>query len=112
MTQNLTAGGVRWRLAPGVAADTLIGPEGLRLQQWLAAGLATLVKQRPHRSVWRVQLPGLDFYLKHDHAPDNSRLRHLVFGGAGRREFERGVAAAARGVPTPEPIAFGESVSG
>lgn len=112
MAQTLTAGDVRWRLTPGVPADTLIGPEGLRLQQWLAEGLATLVKQRPHRSVWRVRLPGLDFYLKHDHAPGNSRLRNLVFGGAARREFERGLTAAARGVPTPEPLAFGERVSG
>ncbi len=112
MGETLRAGGMRWQLAPGVPGEQLFGPEGFRLPEWRASGLAVLVKERPRRSIWRVQLPGLDFYLKNDHPPGASRLRRLLRAGATRSEYERGLAVAERGVPTPQPLAFAESLGG
>jgi tRNA A-37 threonylcarbamoyl transferase component Bud32 len=110
MTTSVLAGGVRWHLVPGLPQQALLGADGLRLAEWLASGAATAVKARPARNVWRVRLTGLDFHLKEDAAVAGSRLRGLVRRSAVRAEFDRGRALAARGVATPEPLAFGESL--
>ncbi len=110
MTQTLRAGGARWRVVEGVPADLLFGPEGLRLAEWIASGKATEVKVRPHRGVWRVVLPELDFYVKCDHPERPPPLRRLLRLSASRAEFERGLEVAGRGIPTPEPLACGENV--
>ena len=67
------------RLAPGLR-DDLLGQEGLRLKEWLAAGQAQLVKQGPHRLVYRVTLSaGQVVYVKHNLLPDaRAWLRQLV----------------------------------
>jgi serine/threonine protein kinase len=82
----------------------------LRLGEWLAGGVARIIKQGPHRSVYRVCLGDLDFHLKH-YPVTNRRawLRGLVRPSKARREYERSLAVAARGVPTFEPLAIGES---
>jgi tRNA A-37 threonylcarbamoyl transferase component Bud32 len=114
----LRAGGARWWLAPGCggpggAAEALFGPQGLRLAEWRADGRATLLKHGPHRSVYRVVLSGLDFHVKHDHpANARGRLRALVRPGKARREYVRMLAVARRGIPTPVPLAAGESGAG
>jgi tRNA A-37 threonylcarbamoyl transferase component Bud32 len=101
--------GVRWHFHPGWVAGPhpLFGPEGLPLDEWLAAGLATVVKERPHRTVYRVRLPGNDFHVKvlrpGRHPWPSRWLRRAV-----RREHERTLAVAARGVPAPRALAFGE----
>lgn len=101
-------GGFHWSLAPGLGARLFDG-QGLRLREWLDAGLARIVKQGPHRVVYRVELPGLHFYLKHNRVPDlRSRLRQLVRPSKARIEFESALAVAARGVPTIDPLALGE----
>ena len=74
----LNAGGLRWRVTPE-CRDRLFGPEGLRLQEWLARGQAALVKHGSHRQVYRVNLPGLSFYLKHNRVRDvRTWVRQLV----------------------------------
>src|SRR5262245_230024 len=109
------AGGSCWWLAPecggpGGVADLLFGPGGLRLAEWLADGRATRLKHGPHRSVYRVVLPGLDFHVKHDHpAGPRGRPRGLFRLGKARREFDRALAVARRGVPTLTPLAAGEA---
>jgi tRNA A-37 threonylcarbamoyl transferase component Bud32 len=104
----------RWRLLPALApfrAD-LFESEGLRLSDWLARGQARIIKQGPHQAVYRVMLPGLDFYLKQYRLPDaRAWLRGLVRPSKARLEFERACAVAARGVPTIEPLALGEGAS-
>jgi tRNA A-37 threonylcarbamoyl transferase component Bud32 len=111
MTTTLRVGDMRWHLTGGVAAETLFGDGGFRLPHWLVSGAATLVKERPQRTIWRVALPTVDFYLKHDRGSAGSWFYAVVRVGTARAEFERGRELVRRGVPTPEPLAFGESVS-
>src|SRR5262249_22298174 len=58
----VTAGGIRWCVAPEYR-DWLIGADGLPLATWLRDGKATAIKRGPHRQVYRVELPGLSFYV-------------------------------------------------
>lgn len=104
----LTAGGVRWEVLPE-RSEQLLGPAGLRLDEWLQAGQAQIIKHGPNRTVYRVTLPGLRFYLKHNRLPDTRAwLRGLVRPAKARIEFRRAIAVAARDVPTIVPIALGE----
>lgn len=103
----LVRGGVRWQIRPEL--EPLFGPEGPRLDDWLAAGQAQVVKHGPHRTVYHVVLPDLDFYLKHNRLADcRARLRELVRPSKARSEYEHARAVAARQVPTFEPLALGE----
>jgi tRNA A-37 threonylcarbamoyl transferase component Bud32 len=103
----LVRSGVRWQTRPGL--EPLFGPDGPRLDDWLAAGQAQVVKHGPHRTVYHVVLPGLDFYLKHNRLADcRARLRELVRPSKARIEYEHARAVAARQVPTFEPLALGE----
>jgi tRNA A-37 threonylcarbamoyl transferase component Bud32 len=105
------AGGFCWTLQPGLA-PALFDDAGLRLSEWLSAGQAHIVKQGPHRVVYRVELPGLCFYLKHNRVTDaRSWLRQLVRTSKARQEYASALAVAARGVPTVCPLAFGEQAS-
>src|SRR5262249_22070958 len=105
---EVAASGVRWRILPG-CQDLLLGPTGLRLDEWLRDGCAQVVKHGPHRTVYRVALPGLSFHLKHYRLPDmRAWLRQLVRPAKARTEFVRALAVAARRVPTVVPLALGE----
>src|SRR5712691_9539329 len=55
---EIIAGGIRWQIRPEWR-DLLLGPAGLRLDEWLEAGDARIVKHGPHRTVYCVTLPGL-----------------------------------------------------
>ncbi len=103
----LERGSVRWQVQPGL--EHLFGPDGLRLDEWLAAGQAHIVKHGPHRTVYHVVLPELDFYLKHNRLADyRAKLRELVRPSKARIEYEHALEVAARQVPTFEPLALGE----
>jgi serine/threonine protein kinase len=107
----LERGDVRWQIRPGL--EHLFAPEGLRLNEWLAAGRAHIIKHGPHRTVYHVILPGLDFYLKHNRLADcRARLRELVRPSKARIEYEHAREVAARQVPTFEPLALGEPSRG
>jgi tRNA A-37 threonylcarbamoyl transferase component Bud32 len=107
----LERGGVRWQIRPGL--EHLFSSDGLRLDEWLAAGQAHIVKHGPHRTVYHVVLPGLDFYLKHNRLADcRARLREMVRPSKARSEYEHARAVAARQVPTFEPLALGEPSRG
>jgi tRNA A-37 threonylcarbamoyl transferase component Bud32 len=102
-----TCGGLRWEVADGYR-DVLLGPDGLRLAEWLAAGQAHVVKHRPHRTIYRVVLPEVDCYVKHDRVTDaRAWLRGCARPPKARGEHARYLAAAARGVPTLTPLAVG-----
>jgi tRNA A-37 threonylcarbamoyl transferase component Bud32 len=91
----------------------LFGPEGLRLEEWLGDGRARVIKHGPHRTVYRLTLPGLDCHLKHYRLPDaRAWVRELVRPSKARMEYERALAVAARGVATITPLALGESCQG
>jgi len=109
---ELTSGGIRWHVLPEWR-HLLFGPNGLRLDEWLRTGLAHVVKNGPHRTVYRVALPGLCIYLKHYRLPDlRAWLRQLVRPAKARMEFDRALAVAARRVPTVFPVALGERCNG
>jgi len=105
------AGGYRWWL-PADRQSLLLGPGGLRLDEWISTGQAHVVKKGHHRIVYRVELPGLVFYLKHNLLPDlRSWFRQLVRPSKARMEFNRALAVAERGLPTITPLALGEACS-
>jgi tRNA A-37 threonylcarbamoyl transferase component Bud32 len=109
---EVTAGGIRWQILPDFR-ELLLGPEGLRLNDWLRAGLAQVVKHGPHRTVYHVTLPELSFYLKHYRLADvRAWLRQLVRPAKARMEFECALAVARRRVPTIVPVALGEPCQG
>src|SRR5262245_20522700 len=97
---EVTAGGVRWWIVPS-CREHLLGPQGLRLDEWLEAGQAQLVKKGPHRLVYRVELPGLAFYVKHNRVPDlQTWFRQLIRPSKARIELSRIETVAERGVAT------------
>jgi tRNA A-37 threonylcarbamoyl transferase component Bud32 len=98
---------VRWHM-PDELRGRLLGPNGLRLAQWMQDGSAVIVKNAPHRAVYRVRLPGLDCHVKHYRLFGwRSRVREMLRPTKARREYELGLALHARGVPTPQPLAWG-----
>jgi tRNA A-37 threonylcarbamoyl transferase component Bud32 len=100
---------VRWLVAAELR-DVLLGPDGLRLDEWLRAGQAQIVKHGPHRTVYRVTLPEVDCYVKHCRlVGTRAWLREVARGSKARGEYQRCLAAVARGVPTVTPIALGEA---
>ncbi|HMC64582.1 MAG TPA: lipopolysaccharide kinase InaA family protein, partial [Gemmataceae bacterium] len=104
---KLVAGGLRWEVA-GEYRELLLGPEGLRLEEWLQAGQAKVVKHGPHRTVYRVTLPELSFYVKHCRLTGiRAWARELVRPPKARIEYEKALVVAKRGVPTITPLAVG-----
>jgi len=99
----------QWQVTPAYR-DLLLSPEGLRLDGWLSSGAAQKVKHGPHRTVYRVDLPGLSFYLKHNRLPNTRAwLRGLLRPSKARLEYDRAMDVAARGVPTITPLGIGET---
>jgi tRNA A-37 threonylcarbamoyl transferase component Bud32 len=93
--------------------ERLLGPAGLPLADWLRDGTATVIKEAAHRGVYRVRLPGLDFYVKHYRLLGwRGRLRETFRPTKARREFSIAAALQARGVPTPQPLAWGTERTG
>jgi tRNA A-37 threonylcarbamoyl transferase component Bud32 len=70
-----------------------------------------VVKHGPHRTVYRITLPGGDFHLKY-YPAGPGWLRGLVRQGPARREMERTLAVARRGVATLEVLGVGEACAG
>jgi tRNA A-37 threonylcarbamoyl transferase component Bud32 len=100
---------MRWVVA-AECRDFLLGPNGLRLGEWLQSGQAIAVKHGPHRTVYRVDLPVMNFYLKHNRVSDlRTWVRQLVRPSKAAMEFERAQAVAQRGIPTVTPLGLGEA---
>lgn len=97
---------VVWHL-PAFLRGRLLGPEGLRLAEWLESGAATVVKDALHRTIYRVVLDDLDFHLKEYRTVGaRGRIRELCRPVKARAEFQRGLPAAL-GVPAPKPLGWG-----
>lgn len=111
LTEVLIAGR-RWLVA-GLSPserDAILGPDGLRLPEWIAEGRAEVVKHAPHRTVYRVRVAGLDLHVKHDRGDLREWCRQQMRGSRSRREFTLTREVARRGVPTPEMLVCGESI--
>lgn len=110
--QQRQTGAIHWQLLPDWE-EVLIGPDGLRLGQWLEDGTAQVVKDGTHRTVYRVDLPERSFFLKHYRCETLGRAgRNLVRASAARREWRKMTEVARRDVPTARPIAVGEEMRG
>ncbi len=110
---TLERGGFHWQVAPTLAErgdlSWLLDANGLRLAEWEAAGGVQVLKRAPHRMLYRVTLPQLDFHLKFYPMNDaRALLRQLVRPSKARMEYDRAREVASRGVPTIEPVALGE----
>lgn len=102
------AGDVGWWLQ-GRWREALLGPNGLRLDEWKAEGRVETIKSGPHRVVYRVQLPDSAIFIKHYLVPDRrAKYRQWFRRGKGRNEGKRSLNLASIGVPTITPIALGE----
>jgi tRNA A-37 threonylcarbamoyl transferase component Bud32 len=109
---EVAVGGVHWLVMPEWR-DRLLGPEGLRLDDWLRTGQARVIKNGPHRTVYRVAAPGVDVYLKHYRLMDlRAWLRELVRPAKALREYRQALAIGARDIPTVEPVAVGRAQGG
>jgi serine/threonine protein kinase len=103
-------GEIGWWVRAGSGwRDVLLGEDGLRLDDWRAAGRLTVVKSGPHRIVYRVELPEGAIYIKHYLVPNRRAiLRQWFRRGKGRNEAKRSQHLAEIGVPTIWPVALGE----
>jgi tRNA A-37 threonylcarbamoyl transferase component Bud32 len=102
------AGEIGWWVRPAWR-ETLIGPQGLRLDEWRKLGKLTTIKTGPHRTVYRADLSEGAVYVKHYRVPGvRTKLRQWVRRGKGRNEGKRAIELAQIGVTTITPIALGE----
>lgn len=102
------AGEVRWWVRPEWS-DALIGPDGLRLDEWRRGGRLAVIKTGPQRVVYRADLPQGSVFVKHYLVPSwREMLRQWFRRGKGRNEGRRALKLAGIGVPTITPIALGE----
>lgn len=103
---------VRWELRSDWQMD-LIGPHGLRLQEWLRDGIARVVKQGEHRLVYRVDLPRGTVFLKHYRCRSwLAAVRNLVRRSISRREMRSAQEVLRRQLPTAVPVGIGEQRRG
>ena len=94
-------------------APTLLGPDGLRLNEWRESGQARVVKHGSHRTLYAVELADRAFHVKHYRCNRAMHMvRHLVRASSARREWRKAIEVAARGIPTVRPIACQEEIRG
>lgn len=106
---EINQAGIHWRLTPECQSE-LFDENGLRLPQWLKEDRAKIVKQGPHRTVYRLSLPNLKGYLKHNHASGKrAKVRQWVKSSKAKLEYQRLCEVAQRQVATLTPLAYGES---
>ncbi len=103
-------GDIGWWVRTGSSwSEILLGPDGLRLDEWRKDGRITTIKSGPHRVVYRAELPEGVIYIKHFLVPNRRAiLRQWFRRGKGRNEGKRSRQLATIGVPTIWPIALGE----
>ncbi|MDB5313207.1 MAG: 3-deoxy-D-manno-octulosonic-acid kinase [Gemmataceae bacterium] len=104
--RTIRTAGRRWHLTPD-AAD-VIGQSGPDLDRWVADGSAEVVKSGPHRTVYRVTLPGGVVYVKHCRVGGfRAWAREVLRPAKARLEFENALTLRGSGVATILPVAWG-----
>jgi tRNA A-37 threonylcarbamoyl transferase component Bud32 len=100
------AGGRAWHLSP--EGLRLFGAAGPALDDWLADGIAEVVKHGPHRTVYRVPLAAETVYVKHCRINGpRARAREVLRPPKARLEFENAARLRALGVGAAVPLAWG-----
>lgn len=101
--------GTSWRI-PTSVADQFLSSAGLRWSEWQSRGVIDVVKDGPHRTVYRLRLPSGEYYLKHFRIPDlRAGLQNLVRSSKAAREWHAARRFARLGLPTFEPLALGKT---
>jgi len=109
-SRTLRLNGRKWRLAP--TAMSHFGPAGPDLDRWLADGSAQIVKTGPHRTVYRVVLPGGTVYVKHCRIMGlRAWAREALRPPKACLEFENLLALQERGIAAVVPLAWGSADS-
>lgn len=104
--RTVRLGGRKWRLGPN--AMSVFGPGGPDLDRWIAHGSAAIVKTGPHRTVYRVTLPGGTVYVKHCRIMGpRAWMREALRPAKARLEFENLLALQERGISAAVPLAWG-----
>lgn len=105
---RVNVGNVCWEIRADLRA-LLLDEDGLRLHEWVAGRQACAVKDGPHRTVYRLELPGAHLYMKHYKVPDLSALLGNLFRASkAQRESRLAQQLARRGIATITPVAVGE----
>src|SRR5947209_5839578 len=100
-------GGVRWEFSDRLRHRFA---DGEAFRDWLCASNVQIVKHGPHRTVYRVTGPDLDVHLKEDRPLGlRGRIRLRLRPLKARREYDVTCACQARGICTPNPLAWGVS---
>lgn len=87
----------------------LLGPDGLRLDEWARLGRLTVIKTHAYRVVYRAELDEGAVYVKHYLVPGiRAKIRQWLRRGKGRNEGQRTRYLNTLGVPTITPVALGE----
>lgn len=89
--------------------DRVIGPQGLKWQEWEKSGRLRIVKDGPLRTVYHVDLGSTGVFIKHYRVPGlRAKIRQWFRSGKARNEGEKALKLAGIGVGTVEPVALGE----
>ena len=105
---TLSFGETRWTVH-GPFNDLLFDERGLKLKQWLKSGQATLIKSGPGRLIYRVNLPGAAFYIKHFRSVKMFHFLHrIIKKDRARKEYESAKYLSKIGIATINPMAIGE----
>lgn len=97
---------VVWHLSPSLPSPLNQGP--LPMEAWLRDGHATVVKESPYRTVYRLRVGGVDCHLKEYRATGiRNRTRELLRPIKARSEFAKAADLVLRGIPVPEPLGWG-----
>jgi hypothetical protein len=109
LAEALQSTHIRWLMHAGWAER--LATTDARFGQWLADGQATLVKHGTNRLVYRVDSGDESLYVKrYRHRRGLARLAPLVRGSPARREWNKALELARRGIPTAVPVALGEDL--
>lgn len=105
------AGQTRW-LVPADLMGRLLDSNGLRLAEWQKADVVTVVKTGPHRTVYRIRLPGETLYLKHYKTTDwRSHVKSLLRVSKADLEHRAVNCVADLGIATVDVRAVGRRVT-
>lgn len=94
-------------------ADELLNDAGLNWDEWQQQGALSVVKTGPHRTVYRLDLPCGEFYIKHFRIADwKARLKNVFRASQAEREWNAAHRIAAARLPTFDAVALGKTIRG
>ena len=103
----LRTGGIEWSARSDCRARILEANDA-QWEEWGREGLLEVVKTGPHRTVYRLNLPEGEYYVKRFRIADwKARLRNLFRKSPAQLEFHAALKIAELRLPTFDPVAVG-----